>query len=200
MHCLSVIFCNFAIWIFCVVRFLRRYSSTIYGQYRPAGLKWGLAVGAAMAVVMLLAGLCGPQVQPAAPENYITDIVMLLGMLVAAYRYRRTLEEERVTLKELMLLGLWVGFMASLVYGLLLWLYGMVDGTLVERFAEGRLALMPPAETDAQGALNIELVQGYTAGDWGFIGGFRSAVISILLNLVAALVMRTEKAPVRSKK
>ena len=90
--------------------------------------------------------------------------------------------------------------MASLVYGLLLWLYGTLDSSLVARFTEERLSLMPPAETDAQAALNIQLVQHYTAGDWGFIGGFRSAVISILLNLVTALLLRTEKAPVRSKK
>ena len=181
------------------MRFLRRYSSTIYGQYRLAGLKGGLLTGAAMAVVMLLASWLGTGMQPSAPENYITDIVMLLGMLVAAYRYRRTLPDERVTLKELMLLGLWVGGVASVLYGLLLWLYGSLDSTLVARFTEERLSLMPPAETDAQSALSIQLVQNYTAGDWGFIGGFRSAVISILLNLVAALLFRTEKAPVREK-
>ena len=181
------------------MRFLRRYSSTIYGNYRVVGLKWGPLVGVAMAFVMLLTSWLGPDVQPASPENYITDIVMLLGMLVVAYRYRRSLPDQRVTLKELMLLGLWVGFWASLVYGVLLWIYGSLDASLVVRFTEERLSLMPPAETDAQSALNIQLVQAYTAGDWGFIGGFRSAVISILLNLVTALLFRTEKAPVREK-
>ena len=164
-----------------------------------AGLKYGLLTGIVMAVSMLVADWVEFGMQTAAPENFVTDIVLLLGLLMAAYRYRHSLPDERVTLKELLLLGLWVGFIASLVYGLLLWFYGALDETLVTRFIDARLAQMTSDESDPSATLNIQLVKGYTAGDWGFIGGFRSAVMSILMNLVAALLFRTEKAPVRSK-
>lgn len=180
------------------MRILKRYSSTIYGQYRWFGAKSGLWVGVVIAFSMLLAAWM--EVQPSTPENYITDLVLLLGMAVAAYRYRRTLPDERVTLKELMLLGLWTGFVSATVYGVLLWLYGILDSTLVERFVEARLALMSMMGDGATDALSIQLVKNYSAGDWGFIGGFRVAVMSIFINLVIALVFRTEKAPVREKK
>ena len=162
------------------------------------GVKSGFCVGVSLALVMLLASWL--DVQPATPENYITDLVLLLGMAVTDYRYRRTLPDGRVTLKELMLLGVWTGFVCAVVYGLLLWLYGVLDGALVARFVEQRLSMMPAADGDTQAALNIQLVQHYSAGDWGFIGGFRIAVMSILMNLVSALLFRTEKAPVRERK
>ena len=46
----------------------------------------------------------------------------------------------------------------------------------------------------------MESVKKYTAGDWGFIAGFRSAVMSIIITFFAALLFRTEKAPVKVKK
>lgn len=181
------------------MRFLRRYSSTIYGQYRIFGVRAGLITGAAMAVAMILARLAGEQAQPSAPENYITDAVMLVGMLFFAYRYRQTLPDSRVTIKELMLLGLWIGFVASALYGLLLWAYCAIDTGVVTRFAEARLSIMSASGDAARVARDTALVQSYTAADWGFIGGFRSVVMSILMNFVAALVFRTEKAPLRNK-
>lgn len=182
------------------MRFLRRYSSTIYGQYRSFGFKKGLWVGAAMFFVLFISRWVSPQSFPATPESLLTDCVMLAGMLFFAWRYRLTLPEGRVTLKELMLLGLWMGCMASVAYGLLLWLYGVLDNSVVMRFAERRMALILSADTGVQAAENLRLVQAYSAGDWGFIGGFRSAVMSILMNLIAALLFRTEKAPVRERR
>lgn len=152
-----------------------------------------------MALVFFIAHGIGFTIQTSAPENFLVDIVLFLGLIVAAYRYRALLPDGMVMFKELMLLGLWVGGMASLFYGFFLWIYGSFDETIVARFIEARLSLMPEADSEPSAALNIQLVKAYTAGDWGFIGGFRCAVMSILMNFITALLVRTAKAPVRLK-
>ena len=59
---------------------------------------------------------------------------------------------------------------------------------------------MPGAETGEEARKAIEMVRNYTAGDWAFIGGFRTAVMSVMFAFFAALIFRTEYAPVREKK
>lgn len=179
------------------MRIIKRYSSTIYGQYRSTGLKYGLWVGLAMSAFVFLAFMLLPDsIQPHAPENYYGDGVMLFGMILAAYRYRQNLPDHHVTLKEIMLLCLWIGVVASTIYGIYLWLHCSLDDHLCQRFADSwitKAATNAAEDTTNQGLTATQ----YTAGNWGFIGGFRSAVISIILNLFTALLMRTEKAPVR---
>ena len=59
---------------------------------------------------------------------------------------------------------------------------------------------MEPAESSAEAKLAVELVSRYTAGDWAFIGAFRSAVMSVILSFFASIIFRTEKGAVRERK
>ena len=69
---------------------------------------------------------------------------------------------------------------------------------LTGAFAEGRIAVMPSGDESFEAKQAIDTVRGYTAGDWGFIGGFRAAVMSVLIAFLAAIVLRTEKGEVVS--
>lgn len=180
-----------------MARFFRRYSSTIYGNYRKAYVLYGLMTGGVMALIVTLWNVIADKPLPE-PENLATEVVLLICTLFATYRYRRTLPGERVTLKELMLLGLGIGMVSAVVYGLWTWFYaGAWKPEMVQHYIDSRIAAMQQADKATEDA--IAQVQAYTVGDWAFIAAFRSAVISILITFFTALVFRTEKSPVREK-
>ncbi len=179
-----------------MAKIFRRYNSAIYGNYRKAYVIYGLVTGVLMSLVMLVRDWLAdtPMSQP---ENYVTEIVMAIGIFGFSYRYRQQLPEQKVMLKELMLLGLGIGVVSSVVFGLWTWIYcGQIDAERVAFYNQQRIAMMEPADKSAEAAAAIELVKKYTAGDWAFIGGFRSAVMSVIITFFAALIFRNEKSPV----
>lgn len=179
--------------------FFRRYKSTIYGNYRKAYVIDGLLVGGAMSLIAAVRDWLAAQPM-ATPENYITELVLLVGTLWASYHYRKQLPDGKVTLKELMLLGLGIGVVSAVVYGLWTWLHcGIINSGLVDYYNQSRIDVMEPAETSEAAKVAIENVKKYTAGDWAFIAGFRSAVMSVIITFFTALVLRTEKGEVVTK-
>lgn len=182
-----------------MARFFRRYKSTIYGNYRKAYVIDGLLVGGAMSLIAAVRDWLAAQPM-ATPENYITELVLLVGTLWASYHYRKQLPDGKVTLKELMLLGLGIGVVSAVVYGLWTWLHcGIINSGLVDYYNQSRIGVMEPAETSEAAKVAIENVKKYTAGDWAFIAGFRSAVMSVIITFFTALVLRTEKGEVVTK-
>ena len=179
-----------------MAKFFRRYKSTIYGNYRKAGLIDGLLVGVAMSVIVAVRDWLATKPM-ATPENYVTELVLAVGIFWAAYHYRKQLDDGKVTLKELMLLGMIIGVVSAVVYGLWTWLRcGVLSTELVDHYNQQRIAMMETAESSAEAKVAVELVSHYTAGDWAFIGAFRSAVMSIIITFFAALIFRTEKGEV----
>ena len=179
-----------------MARFFRRYKSTIYGNYRKAYVIDGLLTGAAMSVIAAVRDWLATKPM-ATPENYVTELVLLVGILWASYHYRKQLPGEKVTLKELMLLGLGIGVVSAVVYGLWTWLHcGVMNTGLVDYYNQSRIDVMEPAETSEAAKVAIESVKRYTAGDWAFIAGFRSAVMSVIIVFFTSLILRTEKGEV----
>lgn len=182
-----------------MAKIFRRYKSTIYGNYRRAYLIDGALTGVAMSVIMLLRDMLA-KAPMASPDNYITELVLCVGIFWSCYQYRKQLPDGKVTLKELMLLGLGIGVVSAIVYGLWTWLNcGVLHNDLVEYYNQQRISMMEPAEKSVEAKMAIGQVARYTAGDWAFIGGFRSAVMSIIITFFAALVFRTEKGAVRER-
>ena len=136
-----------------------------------------------------------------APQNYVTDVTLLVATLFFAWRYREGLPEKKVFFKELMLFGLGLGVVAAIVYGLFLLLYGgVIDKEFPARCLEHFiLGEQRGTGTDEEKAATIEVMKTYKLHTWAFIGTFRTAVMSIMTAFVAALVLRTEKNIVRTK-
>ncbi len=180
-----------------MARILKRYHSRIYGNYRIAYLKYGSFIGIALSTAVLLQTVLLPKFQPYAPETFITDGIVLVGMCIACYCYRDTLKYKRVMFKELILMGMGMNIVASVIYGLFLWfLCGQMFPDLIESFANYRIHQMPPAAESAEASLNVTLVRKYTAGDWAFIGAFRTFVISIIFAFISAIAFANEKPSV----
>ena len=181
------------------MKLLRRYQSDIYGNYRKAYFRDGAFTGLLLAVVVLFCKLIYYPI--CAPENYITDITLLVATLVFAYRYRSKLPVRKVFFKELMLYGLGLGIVAAVVYGLFLLLYGGVidrdfPARCLEHFVHGE---QQGSASEEQKAATIADMQTYKLHTWAFIGAFLTSVMSIMTAFIAALVFRTEKNIVRPK-
>lgn len=181
-----------------MARIIKQYQSEIYGNYRLAYATYGVLTGFLLALVLVLQRAIMPSNPPLAPESFVADAVLAVAIFLSAYRYRSTLPDKQVMLKELLLLGMGTAIVAAVVYGLLLWLIlGTVYTDLVETFITHRLSLMPSADEGAEAAIAIEKTRAYTAGDWAFIGGFRIFVISIVFTFFSAIIFRTQKSPIK---
>ncbi|MCQ2262452.1 MAG: DUF4199 domain-containing protein [Bacteroidales bacterium] len=178
---------------------LRQYKSTIYGNYRKAYLKCGILTGLASALLMLFLWMIRVDDSRFEPCGWEIELMFAVVIGFECYRYRKSLPGEKVTLKELMLFGLGSGVVGAVIYGVLLVLLcATALPGLKEAFVEGRIAVMPSIDEGFEAKQAIETVRGYTAADWGFIGGFRAAVMSVLIAFLAAIVLRTEKSEVVS--
>ena len=181
------------------MRFIRRYQSEIYGSYRIAYLRDGALTGFVIAGVVLFCKLIYYPIY--SPENYITDITLLVSTLFFAYRYRRRLPDGKVFFKELMLFGLGLGIVAAAVYGLFLLFYGsVIDHGFCDRcmahFINGE---MNGSGTEEEKVATVAVMRTYKLRTWAFIGFFRTSVMSIMTAFISALLFRTEKNIVRNK-
>lgn len=176
---------------------LRRYQSEIYGNYRLAYTQYGLVAGALMALYFLFFSIIGKP--HATPTTYGTDLLLLIVILVGAYRYRKSLPEGKVSFKELMLLGLGTGFVAAVVYGLYIYLHlSVIYPDQVTLMCDNEVAMIRENCTEAMSGevatcqQKIDIVASFGAGAWAFRGGFLSGVFSILMAFIAALLFKTE--------
>lgn len=179
---------------------LRRYQSEIYGAYRKAYLKYGLITGACFCLYIVVCLLAGSPLS--APETYGIDAILIIGILLFSYLYRRNIPGGQIYLKELMLLGIGIGVVGAVVYGLFLMVYGAaIDTEFPARCMEAYIANVQNSQNDEQMKFQtIETMRHYTIYHWGLIAMFRLSVFSILAAFISALVFRSGPSPVRPKK
>lgn len=169
--------------------FFHRYKSTIHGNYRRAYLQGGLVVGLLLAAYILSRWLMGRPVE--SPLSYVSDAILLVLLFLLAAYYRRSLPEGRVTLKELMLLGIGSSAVAAIVYGLLLWLFQRVfpDQTLL--FNE----IMVPDNPES----NVAYPIGYWAAWWALLAGVEVLLLGSFGGFLAAILFKNEKSEIKHK-
>ena len=178
---------------------LRRYKSPLYGNYRKYALLYGVVTGMVLFAAIVAAWLV--QLPYSEPENLVVDLLMTLCIFACSYIYRQNQAGGRIYLKELLILGMGIGAVAGVVYGLMLLFYGsIIDFDFVSRCIEMRVAPIEKAIADGGSAEEmvqlknaLEVTKTYTLGDWAFIGGFRTAVMSIIITFFSAIIFKTEK-------
>lgn len=181
-----------------MAKILRRYQSAIYGNYRKAYLRYGFLTGVVLALSMLFYRLVSPSNPPVSPNNYFIDAILAVAIFGGTFIYRKSLPDQKVMLKELLLLGTGMGMTASAVYGILLWpICGSLFPDMVDTFIANRLDLIKAQGESPETLEAIVQTRAYTAGDWAFIGAFRTFVFSIILTFFSSIIFRTEKSPLK---
>lgn len=175
---------------------LRRYESTLYGNFRKEGVKAGLWSGGLLVVYLLVRWLANAP--PDAPQTYFSDLILFGCMLMQSYLYRRNLPKQRVTLRELMQMNLWLCVVAATIFGLFTWLYGSaIDGDFVSRCVQRLIDdELAGNNVDEQKRQVVEVMKGYRAATLAWIAAFRTFVMGILWAFLSALLFHNEKGKV----
>ena len=166
-----------------MAKVFRRYKSQIHGNYRVAGLKYGVTTGLLMSLYLFVRhwlGLASPS-----PSDLFKDLLLIAATVFFTWLYRKNLPDRRATLKELMLLGVGTGLVAAVVYGFAMWLYcGVAYPEMATVYADS----FRTADSTAEGYLAAQ-----NPVMWAFFYGFlQTAVTSIIVAFFAALLLRNE--------
>ncbi len=102
-------------------RIIRKYSSQIHGPYLAQSLKYGLIMGALLCVGLLIRFMIVSP--PSSPISLTDNIIMLVSMGVMVYWYRSCLPQKQITFKEAWLTGFFSGSVASIIFGIYLYVY-----------------------------------------------------------------------------
>ena len=177
---------------------LHRYQSTMHGNYK----KFILLFGPVAAIALILSVIAryyffDPIVTPAA--SWTDNVVLAICLVVFTLLYRTTLPEKKVTFKELFLLTVGISCVAAVLYGLYLWYYGTyTDPEFLQRFKDCEEAKLSPEDPEYQKKLDD--IKAYNIGTPAFLGFFLTVVTSFILGFFVALLFKTEKSPLHTKK
>lgn len=173
---------------------LRKFESKIYGNYGRAAAKYGFFSGLIMMlVIMFRYWIIYPIKQPVSYTENIALFVLMIGSLVI---YKRNLEEGRITFKEAFLLSFGVGVIASIMYGMFLYIYAsFIDMEFCNRCFDFHRSLSSNAN------LSDEEIHFITKpSSIAFSGILLSTTVSILWAFIMSIMLRNEKAPIANKK
>lgn len=122
------------------------------------------------------------------PVAYLSDGILLLAVFLFTMLYRNALPDRKATLKELMLFGIGTAVIASLLYGLYIWLSGFSIPGQIELFTNTLMENDPFAQYPAY----------YWSALWGFMAAVVMAVLGGFGAFLSALILKNEKGTVVS--
>ena len=166
-----------------------RYGSTIHGNYRRAYLRCGLLAGALLSAYMLVRLLMGKPIP--SPTNYVCDAILLVAVFLFTAYYRNSLPEKKITLKEAMLFGIGTPILAALVYGVVLWIGGILAPQQTVVFTHN---MMEKEITTQDPQLH------YWALFWALVAVVEMAVLGSFGAFVASIIFRNEKSEIKQHK
>lgn len=172
---------------------INRYKSTMHGNYWRGIFLYGFLMGIGLSFVVLVRyWLMYPISQPV---SYTENIAMLIFMFLAVFFYKRGLEEKKITLKESYILGFGYGIVASIIYGMFLFVYAQyIDVDIQQRCFE----LQKAVKTNAN--LNDEqLMSMVSPSSIAFSGIMLSSMMSVLWALIVSIFLRNEQGVLVTK-
>ena len=169
-------------------KIIRQYSSEIHGNYFQMSIRYGMVIGALMSLGLLVRFIIS---KPASsPISYVDNVIMLVFMAFVVYLYRNSLENKKITFKEAWLVGFFSAFVASVIYGMFMYIYNVwIDTDMSARCMNG--------------LQNLDRCKGYTIDQIKAMAGVsQMCVYSIIYNIIVGIlwafcvgiIFRNEKA------
>lgn len=166
-----------------------RYDSTIHGNYRRAYLRSGLLTGALLGAYVLVRLLMGNPIQN--PTSLVSDLILLVAVFLLTAYYRNSLDEKKITLKEAMLFGMGLALVASVLYGVVLY--------VIEMCSTAQTVLFTSSMTGQE--ITTEDPQlHYWAAWWAIMSFLEMLLLGCFGAFIAAVLFRNEKSTPRNKK
>ena len=177
---------------------LHRYKSTIYGNYKKFIIIFGLFTALALILSVLTRYAFFEPIST--PVSWTDNIVLSICLIAFTIAYRCTLPEKKITFKEIFILTVGLSFVAAVLYGLYLWFYGThTDIEFAQRFADSETAKHSPEEQDYNDALEQIKIMA-TPKYLAFMGFVYTVVTSFIVGFFVAIIFKTEKSPLHTKK
>ncbi|MDR1848266.1 MAG: DUF4199 domain-containing protein [Bacteroidales bacterium] len=175
------------------MKLIKRYRSVIHGNYRRASLLYGLYTGLALSALVIFRRLI---IYPLSqPVTYVENVALLVLMFLFLWRYRKNLEEQKVSFREGYLVCFGLGIVSAVVYGIFIYVYAWkIDPNMQVRCYNMQRAL----ENNVK--LPDEAVRAMTTpSSIAMSAVLLTITVSIIFAMVAALMLRNEKSEIRTK-
>ena len=152
-------------------------------------MRSGVLMGGLLTLYVVARLLVGMPVER--PTSLASDGILLVGELLLMAYYRASLPERKITLKEAMLFGIGLAAVAAVVYGIALWVIGLLSPQQEALFTTSMTG-------QAVGADDPQL--HYWAAWWGFYACVMTLVLGGFGAFIGAIFFRTEKAEIKQHK
>jgi len=165
----------------------------MHGNYGISLLRYGVIAGLILCFAVLIRKwLILPLNQPV---SYVENFTLLLIMFICLWHYRSGLDKKQITFKEGYIVCLGLGVVASVIYGMFIYLYALrIDTEIITRSFEMQRNL------EQNKILTDEQIRAMVKPQSLAMSAILlSAVLSLLWAMIVALILRTEKAEVRIK-
>lgn len=170
-----------------------RYKSTMHGNYWGAIFKFGLFMGFGLAIVVMLRSWL--KIPLSEPVSYTENFALLIFMLIGVYLYKRGLEEKKITFKESYMVALGSGVVASIIYGIFLYVYAQyLDTELQQRCFDIQRSIKSNAHLSDE-----QIMYMAKPSSIALSAIMLSSVVSILWALFIAILLRNEKGELVTK-
>lgn len=169
------------------MRLTKIYQSKMYGNYWSGIVIFGLLIGFGLIIEVLLRSLFTTPISQ--PVSLIEIITQLVFMFIGVYVFKINLEEKKITFKKSYMLGLGSGIVGSIIYGMFLYVYALyLDKDFSQRCYEIQRNIESNSKLTDQQVMDMA-----TPSLIAFSGILLSFVVSILLALIVAILLRNEK-------
>lgn len=169
------------------MRLTKIYQSKMYGNYWSGIVIFGLLIGFGLIIEVLLRSLFKTPISQ--PVSLIEIITQLVFMFIGVYVFKINLEEKKITFKKSYMLGLGSGIVGSIIYGMFLYVYALyLDKDFIQRCYEIQRNIKSNSTLTDQQVMDMA-----TPSLIAFSGILLSSVVSILLALIVAILLRNEK-------
>ena len=169
------------------MRLTKIYQSKVYCNYWYGIVIFGLLIGFGLIIEVLLRNLFATPISQ--PVSLIEIITQLVFMFIGVYIFKINLEEKKITFKKSYMLGLGSGIVGSIIYGMFLYVYALyLDKDFSQRCYEIQRNIESNSKLTDQQVMDMA-----TPSLIAFSGILLSFVVSILLALIVAILLRNEK-------
>lgn len=174
---------------------IRRYSSVMHGNYRWAGVKYGVVMAAGLCFSLFLRYILGhPANAPIAKdETWVVFIGLILMSLVLVFHYRRNLTEKKISFKEGFLVSFYACLVACVIYAVFMYGYTLyIDNSALDSFHDRTIDVMTRtiAASEHRDIDSVVLPEMPYLVMWGMV---LNMVMSILVAFITGIICRNEK-------
>ncbi|MBQ7985201.1 MAG: DUF4199 domain-containing protein [Bacteroidales bacterium] len=172
-------------------KIVRKYESVMHGPYQKMSVKYGIATGVIMSLVLLIRFIV--KMPADSPLSMVDNIALLACMIAAGVHYKTKLEDNKITFKELFLLTFYSACIASVVYGVFMYFYARSIDTQMSVRCMQKLMNIP--EYSSYTKEQFESMSGYSA--LALQAVVFNIVMGILWAFVSGIILRNEKSSVK---